>query len=128
VEIANNVIENVNIGLAGHQAFGAQIAGNYLTGPRQQVFGSTGIILSGSDDRVTENRFRKLESGIMLLVEDPMFGSTLNTVLSQNRFEQVGAEVLTGPGASFAMMAARDTETATPSPWDRQRVFPQRVP
>jgi hypothetical protein len=126
VEMADNVIENANIPLAAHQAFGAQIANNHFTGPGRDVFGSTGIILSGSDDRLTENRFGKLETGIMLLVEDPMFGSALDTTLSENRFEHVGADVMTGPGASFTMMAARAVET--PSSWDRQRVFPQRLP
>lgn len=126
VEMADNVVENVNIGLAAHQAYGAQIADNHFTGPGKDVFGSTGIILSGSDDRVAGNRFKKLETGIMLLVEDPMFGSALNTGLDENRFEHVGAEVLTGPGASFTMMAARAIET--PSAWDRQRVFPQHLP
>jgi hypothetical protein len=62
----------------------------------------------------------------MLLVEDAMFGSALNTALNENRFEHVGAEVLTGPGASFTMMAARAVEI--PSAWDRQRVFPQHMP
>lgn len=126
VEMADNEVENVNIGLAAHQAYGAQIANNHFTGSGQEVVGSTGIILSGSDDQVTENRFKKLETGIMLLVEDAMFGSALNTALDENRFEHVGTEVLTGPGASFTMMAARAVET--PSAWDRQRVFPQRQP
>jgi hypothetical protein len=128
VETSGNVIENVNIGLAGHQAYGVQIANNHIAGPGRDVFGSTGIILSGSDNQVHENRFKKLETGILLLVEDPMFGSALNTALDENRFEHVGADVLTGPGASFALMAVSTAETATPSAWDRQRVFPHRLP
>lgn len=122
VQMADNVIENVNIGLAAHQAFGAHIANNHITGPGQDVFGSTGVILSGSDDRLSENRFKKLETGVMLLVEDSMFGSALNTTLDENRFEHMGTEVLTGPGASFTLVAAKAVET--PSSWDRQRVFP----
>lgn len=126
VAMADNTVENVNIGLAAHQAFGAQIAENHFTGPGRDVYGTTGIILSGSDDHVTENRFKKMETGIMLLVEDPMFGSALNTALNGNRFEHVGVEVVTGPGASFTVMAASAVET--PSAWDRQRVFPEGLP
>lgn len=103
MEIADNMIENVNIGLAANQAISAQIIDNQMSGVRQDVTGSIGILLSGRDTRVTENRFQKLEIGMLLLVEDPDLGSALNTALDENRFENVAVDVLTGPGASSAL-------------------------
>jgi hypothetical protein len=40
---------------------------------------STGIFLSGTDSVVAENRFKKLELGLLLMIEHPEFGSALNT-------------------------------------------------
>jgi hypothetical protein len=112
LEISNNVIENTNISIATSQAFGAQIRHNQFVGPGQNVFGSTGLLLSGSDISVIENRFRKLETGIMLTIEDPMQGSALNTALDDNRSENVGVDVLTGPGAQMMMAAASAGDTS----------------
>ncbi|HUE99410.1 MAG TPA: hypothetical protein VMN99_09145, partial [Anaerolineales bacterium] len=106
LEINNNVIENTNIGVAASQAFGAQIKQNQFVGPGQSVFGATGLLLSGSDTRVFENRFRKLETGILLLVEDPALGSAVNTALDDNRSDNVAVDVMTGPGAQVASAAA----------------------
>lgn len=99
VEMGDNVIENVNIGLVAHQAFGAQIVDNQISGPRQDATGSIGLLLSGSDAQVIQNRFKKLEIGTLLHVENPEFGSAVNTALDDNRFENVAVDMLTGPGA-----------------------------
>jgi len=96
VEIADNEIENVSIGLAANQASSVQIKDNKISGPRQDVTGSTGLLVSGRDIWINENRFNKLEIGILLLVEDPDLGSAVNTALDDNRFEDLAVDVLTG--------------------------------
>lgn len=117
VEMSDNVIENANIALAANQAFSARIANNQFTGPQPDVAGSTGILLSGSDSQVSLNRFRKFDIGILLYVEDTTFGSAFNTVLDENRFDNVAADVLTGPGALFSLSAtARSAPTHTRLP------------
>lgn len=103
VEIAENSVENNNVGIAANLAFSARIAENRINGP--QVPGSTGLILSGSDTSVQENRFRRLDLGILLMVDDPMFGSALNTSLDENRFEKVAVDMMTGAGPSAELTA-----------------------
>jgi hypothetical protein len=114
LEITNNTIENVNIGLAANQVVGAQIAHNQIVGPGPDVFGSSGLLISGTDSVVFENRFRKLDSGILLFVDDPQLGSALNTVLNRNRFDNVAAEIMSGPGAPIAMLMAASDAKAVP--------------
>ena len=108
LEVKQNTIENVNIGLAANQVFGAQIAHNQIAGPGPDVFGSAGLLISGSDSSVFENRFRKLDSGILLFVEDPQLGSAVNTIINKNRFDNVMMEIMTSPGAPAMMAAAAD--------------------
>jgi hypothetical protein len=98
VEMADNVFENVNIGLT----------------------------VSGWFGQVLENRFKKNDTGILLFVEDPDFGSAIGTVLDENRFEHVTMDMITGPGLSFATAAASAVET--PSQWQRNRLFHQPLP
>jgi hypothetical protein len=103
VEITDNVIKNGNVGMAANLSFSAHIANNRITGPWQAVPGSTGILLSGSDTAVNKNRFKKLDLGIFLFVDDPMFGSALNTAMDNNRFQDVSVDVLTGAGGTTAL-------------------------
>jgi hypothetical protein len=112
VEMANNVIENTNISLAANQAFSARILDNQFVGLQPEVAGSIGLLLSGSDTQVIRNRFKNLELGILLHVEDSNFGSAVNTAMDENRFENVTVDVLTGPGAS--MTGAARTEHTRP--------------
>jgi hypothetical protein len=77
---------------------------NRLIGLKAGV-GFTGLELAGSDNQVVDNRFRKFETGIFLYIEDEFLGSTLNTVLDENRFENVATDVLTGPGSLVAAAA-----------------------
>ena len=114
LEITNNTVENVNIGLAANQVVGAQIAHNQILGPGPDVFGSSGLLISGTDSVVFENRFRKLDAGILLFVDDPQLGSALNTVLNKNRFDNVAAEIMSGPGAPVAMATAATDSKAAP--------------
>jgi hypothetical protein len=114
VQIADNVIENANISIAANLAFSSFIADNQLNGPQPAVPGSTGLLLSGSDTAVNENRFKKLDLGIFLFVEDPSFGSALNTAMDENRFENVGVDVLTGPGSTSALMLTSSTLPTQP--------------
>jgi hypothetical protein len=115
LEIMNNSVEIVNIGFAANQVVGAQIGHNQIAGPGPEVFGSTGILLSGRDSYVFENRLRKLDSGVFLLVEDPQLGSALNTALDDNRYENVAVDLMTGPGAApVAPAAAGVVERSSP--------------
>ena len=113
LEVSNNTMENVNIGLAANRAVSAQITRNQITGPGPDVFGSSGLLISGTDSYVSENRFKKLDTGILLFVEDPDLGSALNTILDENRFERVAMDIMTGPGAPMVMMAAAAEGVAT---------------
>jgi hypothetical protein len=97
-EIADNELENVNLGLT----------------------------VSGWFGQVLENRFKKADTGILLFVEDPDFGSAIGFVLDENRFEHVTMDMVTGPGMSFAMAAASAAET--PFQWQRNRLFQQPLP
>lgn len=117
VEIAGNTIENINVGLAVNQAFNGQILHNQISGPRQDVTGATGLLLSGNSIQVAENRFKKLELGIFLFVDDSNFGSALNTAMDENRFDNVALDVITGPGASTALTAR--TPMIQPKLWPR---------
>jgi hypothetical protein len=111
LEIMNNNLEAANIGLAASQAIGAQIGRNQLVGPGPDVFGSAGLLLSGSDSFVFENRFRKLNAGILLMVEDAQLGSALNTAMKNNRFDNIAVDVMTGAFTSPAMAAVATTPT-----------------
>jgi hypothetical protein len=75
-------------------------------GPGPDVFGSSGLLISGTDAQVLKNRFRKLDTGILLFVDDPQLGSAVNTVLDDNDFDNVAMDLLTSPGASMALAAA----------------------
>jgi hypothetical protein len=88
VEIANNVFENVNMGLT----------------------------LSGWYTQVLENRFRKSDTGILLFAEDPDFGSAIGAMLDGNQFEHVAMDMMTGPGGMFgaAAKSAAAEETTQP--------------
>lgn len=116
VEIANNMIENANVGVAAQLAYNANIAGNRIKGPQQAGLGSSGLILSGSDTAVNKNLFKKLDLGIMLLVDDPLFGSATNTALDENRFDKVALDVLTGIISFENLTANADTAKLQPQP------------
>lgn len=106
LDVTQNTLENVQVGLVANQAAGAQILHNQIAGPGPDVFGTTGLLISGMDSTVSENRFRKLDMGILLSVDDPQLGSAVNTVLNRNRFDHVALELLTGPGTPGTMNAA----------------------
>ena len=106
LEVGNNSIENVNIGLAANQAIGAQIVHNQIVGPGPDVFGSSGLLISGTDSNVVKNQLRKLDTGILLFIEDPQFGSAVNTVLDDNDFDNVAMDLMTSPGAPVTLAAA----------------------
>lgn len=118
LEISHNEFEKTSIGIATNQAFVTQIHRNEFMGPGQDVFGSTALLLSGNEISVRENRLKKFETGIMLMVEDPFQGSALSTVLHNNRADNVGVEVLTGPGGqSMMMMSATLKGSSDTSMW-----------
>jgi hypothetical protein len=113
LEVSHQTIENVNIGMGANQVVGAQIVDNQIVGPAPAVFGSSGLLISGSDSQVLGNRFRKLDTGILLFVEDSQLGSATNTAMDDNNFDNVSMDVLTSPGASMDFAArAADAKTA----------------
>jgi hypothetical protein len=113
LEVANNSVENVNIGLGANQVVGAQIVHNQIVGPGPDVFGSAGLLISGTDSQVLKNRFRKLDTGILLFVDDAQLGSAVNTVMDDNNFDNVAMDMMTSPGALVALAAADASATST---------------
>jgi hypothetical protein len=109
VDMSDNTIENVNVGLVANQAVGAQIMRNQITGRSQDVYGSTGLILSGRDTQVIENRIRKMETGILLFVDDASFGSSVNTVLKGNQLDRVTMDLTTSLGASLSLASVENS-------------------
>lgn len=105
VLVEDNTIVNTNVGMAANLAFSTQITRNNVAG-KESGLGSTGLILSGGDNYVSANRFLKLDLGLLLLVEDPMFGSATNTGLENNRFDLVPLDMMTG-SVSAPEMAAK---------------------
>lgn len=102
LNISNNEAENVNVGVEAALSYNAQILSNRLVGTGKESSGSVGIRVSGSDIQVNQNRIRSFESGILLYVVHQFFGpaSAANTALNDNRFDNVGVEVMTGPDLS----------------------------
>lgn len=106
LEVGHNMVQNVNIGLAANQVVGTRIAHNQVLGPGAEVFGSSGLLISGSNSNVEENRFRKLDTGVLLFVDDPQLGSALSTTLDDNHFDNVAMDIMTSPGAPPTIAAA----------------------
>lgn len=100
VTISDNVVEDTNIGLDGLRLFNGLIVKNRFIGPQAEAAGSNGLFLSGSDNQVNDNHFRRLNAAILLSIGDEFLGSALNTVINDNHFENVPVDVLTGPGSA----------------------------
>lgn len=108
VAVADNTIENVNVGCAANLAFSSRITDNQVNG-KQAGIGSTGFVLSGSDTTVAENHFKKLDIGVLLLVDDPNLGSAVNTALDENQFDHVATDLVTGATPSTATALSAKT-------------------
>ena len=106
LEVAQNTVENVNVGMAANQVVGAQITRNQIAGPGPDVFGSSGLLISGMVSSVLNNRFRKFDTGILLFVDDPQLGSATNTVMDDNNFDGVAMDVMTSPGTPMGLAAS----------------------
>jgi hypothetical protein len=122
MHFTDNIIENSNVSINAVRAFSAVIGENRLTGSSPVVPGYPGLFLSGSDGQIRDNHFRKFDIGVLLSINDEFIGITYNTVLDDNRFENVPADILTSPGP-FA--AAMDSTARTSSRWQRYRAFSQ---
>jgi hypothetical protein len=105
MQFTNNVVQNSNDGFQALRAFNMEFWRNRVTGIDPGRPGSSGLVLVGSDNQVTDNRFREFDAGILLLVEDEFLGSALNTVLDDNRFQNVAADVMTTAGPPPASAA-----------------------
>lgn len=112
VSISENSVENVNIGVASNLSFSAALIRNQILGPKMQGTGTMGLILSGSDTFVSENRFKSLDVGLLLMVEDPAYGSALNTSLDDNGFEKVAVDIMTGALTPLVAASMREVSPA----------------
>ena len=81
--------------------------------------GSIGFILSGINTQVIENRVKKMETGILLFVDDPSYGSALATVIHNNRLDNVSVDLMTSPGAMFMAAAKTSNSNKTNNFWKR---------
>jgi hypothetical protein len=124
MQLSENVVENVNIGIVAPRSFQVQFVENKLVGPRGAA-GVSGLELAGNEIQVIENSFRQFGIGIFLFVEDGFFGSALNTSLDENHFEKVGTDVLTGPGASGLALASAASGAQASSRLQRYRLVQQ---
>lgn len=112
VSISENSVENVNLGVASNLSFSAALIRNQILGPKMQGTGTMGLILSGSDTFVSENRFKSLDVGLLLMVEDPAYGSALNTSLDDNGFEKVAVDIMTGALTPLVAASMREVSPA----------------
>lgn len=108
VAIGENSVENVNLGMVSNLAFNAVITRNQILGPKAQGMGTMGLILSGSDTFVSANRFKSLDVGLLLMVDDPVYGSAMNTSLDDNGFEKVAVDLMTGTLTPVAATMMRE--------------------
>lgn len=100
IRYVDNVFQGNQVHLASLFSSGAQFIVNTFEGPGTGPF-NIGIASSGSADRITANRFRHLTSGVLLVGDDPVFGTTLgvasDATLVGNRFCEVGTPILIEP-------------------------------
>jgi hypothetical protein len=100
IRYVENVFQDNQIHLASFFATGAQFVENSFEGPGTGPF-NIGIVSSGSADRIIANRFRNLTSGVFLVGDDPIFGTTLGIAsdasLIANRFCEVGTPIILEP-------------------------------
>jgi hypothetical protein len=122
MQFTNNVVQNSNDGFQALRAFNMEFWRNRVTGTDPGRAGSTGLFLIGNDNQVTGNRFRMFDVGVLLLVEAGPPGSGFNTVLDNNRFQNVGADIMT-IGESSAAASAKAAQT--PSRLQRYRPVTQ---
>ena len=116
MEVSNNTIENVNIDLIANQASAAQIVNNQFAGRAQDPTGTTGLLYSGRDSFVSGNRFKSLEIGALLFIEDFDFGTAYSTVFDDNRFDKVTMDLLTGQGAPTETLPLKTTVKSSDIP------------
>lgn len=114
LNISNNEVEHVDVGVEAALSYNAQILSNRLAGTGEETSGSVGIRVSGSDIEVNRNRIRRFETGISLHVVHPFFGpaGAFNTSLNNNHFENVGVEIMTGPDLTDPGIAAAATTSS----------------
>jgi hypothetical protein len=109
VLIGDNSVENVNLGIVSNVSIAAAITHNQIQGPKMQGIGTMGLIFSGSDTFVSENRFKGLDVGLLLMVDDPAYGSALNTALDDNTFEKTAVDIMTGALTPVSAQAMRES-------------------
>ncbi len=113
VSIRQNSVENANLGVVSNLSFNAALTRNQIVGPKMQGSGTMGLLLSGSDMWVAENRLKSLDVGLFLMVDDPAFGSALNTSLDDNGFDKVAVDIMTGALTPVAAASMREAAPIT---------------
>ena len=100
VRYVENVFQDNQVHLSSLSSSGAHFIENTFEGPGAGPF-NIGIASSGAEDRIVANRFRNLTSGVILVGDDPVFGTTLgiasDATLLGNRFCEVAAPMVIEP-------------------------------
>jgi hypothetical protein len=100
IRYEENVFQDNQVHLASFFASGAQFVENTFEGPGTGAF-NIGVVSSGSADRIIANQFHDLTTGVFLVGNDPIFGTTLgiasNATLLGNQFCDVVTPVLVEP-------------------------------
>jgi len=100
IRYVENVFKDNQVHLGSFFSSGAQFVANTFEGPGAGAF-NIGIASSGSTDRIAANTFRRLTSGVLLVGDDPVFGTTLgiasDAMLMGNRFCEVSAPIVVEP-------------------------------
>lgn len=96
----NNTLQDNQVHLASFLAIDAQFVENTSEGSGNGAF-NLGIPSSGRADQIVANRFGNLTSGVILIGDDPIFGTTLgiasDVTLIGNRFCEVSTPILIEP-------------------------------
>lgn len=106
------------MGIATHDTTNLEIFGNIIENA------NIGLNVSGMGAQVLENRFKKMEAGILLVVETPQYGgSALGATLEDNRFDNVYMDIMTTAPGMFE--AAAKTMSASASESDQPKRLPR---
>jgi len=101
--IEGNVLRDNQVGLILLVGDGTTVANNSFEGTAPGIRPSS-LVLSGNSVMVATNRFRDMETGILLLGDDPVFGTSLgiasNATLRANDFCNVTTNITVEPLAT----------------------------
>jgi parallel beta-helix repeat protein len=116
VRVKENVLENNQIGIQLYLSTGTRAEANRISGPRKGAVGMIGVGVSGTNNRVVDNRLRNLEIGIKLFNSEEN-GTAVDTRIDDNHFRGVTSQVVADPGASAAAPAVRTSAAPIGRKW-----------